>query len=199
MPDIFNNSYKAQEDNKKPKTTTVVKGDVSVKEGKRSFLKEFFAKDIGEIKEYMIFEVLMPKTKDVLFDMIDNAASLIIFGDGRKGKAKASNTYISYNNYSSDKKPSASAIMARRSDILPEIIFKEMSDADDVLNSLIDIIESYNEVSVADYYQAVSNGDTKIDITERDYHWGWKSLGRTEIKRVRDGYILTLPRPISID
>ena len=197
--DNFNNSFKAKESKQKPKVEGVVKGDVKAREAKRSFLKEFFAKDIGEIKEYMIFDVLMPKTKDVLFDIIDNAASMLIFGDGRKSKAKASNTYVSYNNYSSDKKPASSAIMSRRSDMLMEIIFADRADAEDVLNTLTDILDSYPDVSVADYYQAASSKDNPIEVTERDFHWGWKNLGGLEVKRVREGYILTLPRPISID
>lgn len=194
----FNNSYRAKEaveKKTKPRTEKVVKGEVKTKEAKRSFFKEFFAKDVGEIKEYMIFDVLMPKTKDVLFDFIDNAASMIIFGDGRKGKSKASNTYVSYNNYSSDKKSSGASIMQRRSDIIDkDVIFDRPEDAEEVLSGLMDILETYDFVSVGDYYQLVGT-----ETTERDFKYGWKNLGSAKRERVRDGYILSLPKPVYLD
>ena len=54
---------------------------------------------------------------------------------------------------------------------------------------MIDYLEIYHIVSVADFYQ-LSN----ISASPQDHKWGWKSLKNANVARSRDGYIIEFPK-----
>lgn len=76
------------------------------------------------------------------------------------------------------------------------MVFGTRAAAQDVLEELYDKLEEYHVVSVADLY-------TMLDWTSRSTHtdqkWGWENLQGSDIKRVRDGYLLILPKIVSLD
>ena len=57
-----------------------------------------------------------------------------------------------------------------------------------------DLIESYGAVSVADLYDLVG-----ILGSPNDNKWGWANIRTAEPIRVRDGYLLKLPKVCPID
>ena len=72
-----------------------------------------------------------------------------------------------------------------------EIIFANASDAQDVLNNMIEFMEDYGVVSVADLYDL-----TGIPSNCNDNNYGWKNIDRTFVKRGRDGFVINLSKPI---
>ena len=56
-----------------------------------------------------------------------------------------------------------------------------------------ELLETYKMVTVADFYDLVG---VTCDYTDNNY--GWTSLRSAEVVRVRDGYIIKLPRALPI-
>lgn len=73
-----------------------------------------------------------------------------------------------------------------------ELVYETLVDAEDVLNGMSEIIDKYGFVTVADLYDisglpGAYYTDSKI---------GWKgSIKESTIKKVRDGYVIDLPKP----
>lgn len=73
-----------------------------------------------------------------------------------------------------------------------ELVYETLVDAEDVLNGMSEIINEYGFVTVADLYDisglpGAYYTDSKI---------GWKgSIKEPTIKKVRDGYVIDLPKP----
>lgn len=73
-----------------------------------------------------------------------------------------------------------------------ELVYETRADAEKVLNGISEIIDEYGFVTVADLYDisglpGAYYTDSKI---------GWKgSIKESTIKKVRDGYVIDLPKP----
>ena len=67
-------------------------------------------------------------------------------------------------------------------------------EAEDVLSRMDELIDTYGVVSVADLYDLVG-----ISCNYTDNKYGWTNLRNAEPVRVRDGYMLKLPKALPID
>ena len=76
---------------------------------------------------------------------------------------------------------------------IKEIIFNTPQDAETVLDKLCEKIYEGGYCSVADYYDACA-----IDSLFIDTKWGWDNLASVKPIKVRDGYIINLPKPIRL-
>lgn len=76
-----------------------------------------------------------------------------------------------------------------------DIVFDTRGDADLVLDQMESAINQYSLVSVADLYDLA--GITCRSYTANKY--GWTDLRGAKVVRVRDGYILELPRTVQIN
>lgn len=73
-----------------------------------------------------------------------------------------------------------------------ELIYETRADAEKVLNGMSEIINEYGFVTVADLYDI--SGLPGAYYTDSSI--GWKgSIEEPTIKRVRDGYVIDLPKP----
>lgn len=189
------NKYKAEK--KSHELEKVVTGDVKIKKrsGGRKILDLFIEEDGGTIKEYLVFDILVPKIKDVLVDVAQSAVEMLFYGrskrsDGRKGGNK---TYVSYDNYSRSNRsfsPSRRSIYA-----FDDIVVESRGEAERVLDILNDMIDQYGEATVADFYELV--GVTGNGYTDRSY--GWKSLKGAYASKVREGYLFNMPKCVELD
>ena len=59
---------------------------------------------------------------------------------------------------------------------------------------MCELIDTYQMVKVADLYDLVG---ISCDYTANNY--GWTNLRNASVERVRDGYILKLPKALPID
>lgn len=57
----------------------------------------------------------------------------------------------------------------------------------------MEYIDKYGSATIADLYELL---DKKSEYTDNDY--GWKDLSTASQRRVREGYLLELTRPIFI-
>lgn len=85
-------------------------------------------------------------------------------------------------------------IYGKRYDVLETIIFESREKAEVVLEELLELIRCYGYASVANLYDLV---DLKNNVYTNNYY-GWTCLDTVKVERVRDGYILNLPKPVPI-
>ena len=71
-----------------------------------------------------------------------------------------------------------------------DIILATRDEAESVLNRMYDLLGDYKMVTVAELYTMVGISG---DFTNEN--WGWRNLQSAKIRRVRDGYLIDLPRP----
>lgn len=179
----------------------VVKGKVQKK--KKSVTKRvvdaFVGEDVGDVKSYLLFDVLIPAVKNTTSDLISQGVNMILFGDARRGgntRRDGSRSYVSYDSYSSrnNSRNNRYASYNRRAAMeFDDILFEHRDDAEMALSSLFDLVDEYGSASVADLYDLVG---TTGSYTDRGY--GWTDLSNSSVLRVRDGYILDLPKVRSL-
>lgn len=195
------NELKAQqsiEEANSKKLESVVSGNVSMR--KKTTLKKvadiFFQKDINDVKSYLIMDVLIPEIRDALYNLVMNGLDMMLY-DGKRTRKASSNTMrvnysAKYNNQTSIPESSNSSPRTKSGLNFDDVVFDDRMDAEEVLNQMLNIIEQYDSVSVADFCELAG---IPGEYTDRKY--GWTSLGAAEVKRISGGgYILKLPRVI---
>ena len=195
------NELKAQqsiEEANSKKLESVVSGNVSMR--KKTTLKKvadiFFQKDINDVKSYLIMDVLIPEIRDALYNLVMNGLDMMLY-DGKRTRKASSNTMrvnysAKYNNQTSIPESSNSSPRTKSGLNFDDVVFDDGMDAEEVLNQMLNIIEQYDSVSVADFCELAG---IPGEYTDRKY--GWTSLGAAEVKRISGGgYILKLPRVI---
>ncbi len=194
------NSFKYKEEKKRLEQVTTGKVTTRKRSGARRFADLFLAEDIGNVKEYIVFDLLIPAIKDMIVNMINNTTELLAYGRVKNGRnqTKAS-TYISYNNYAGYSRPTQAPRQEpnRVGNSLDDIIFESRAEAELVLDNLRECIDQYGEVTVRDYLDAVGiSGDKYTNYTQNNY--GWTDLREAYIVRVREGFMIVMPRVIQI-
>lgn len=193
------NDAKKQDKVREPlqKVTT---GKVTLKKpslGKR-FANLFLAEDVGNVREYIVHDVLIPTIKNGIFDMFQNGLEMLFYGRVRGRSNKSGGTFVSYNSYSSysggSKRDDRPASRSERSIYsYNDVEFQARDEAQNVLDMMGDQLERYGRVSVADFYDLA--GITRDGMTHyNEDYYGWTDLGRAYIARSRGGYIINLPR-----
>lgn len=162
--------------------------------GKR-FAEVFLGDDISSVREYLIYDRLVPGIKEMIVAGIE----MMLFGGDRivrrdRNPSKAS--YVSYNKmYASSPSRRERELRADRYDRAKDFtdyIFESKGEAMEVLDTLTELIDVYDQASVNDFYDAIG---VTGDFTDANY--GWTELGGASIRRIRGGgYILDLPRPV---
>ena len=159
----------------------------------------FFKEDLISVKDHILKEGIFPSIKKALAESGKTAIDMIFYGETRSSSKRYSNRYKTYDDYyssnentviTSDRKNNFSGYMYSCDDI----IFKSRTAAEDVLSELLNIIAGYNLVTVSEYYGIV-NQPTRYT----DERYGWTNLDNARVVRVRDGYMIKLPRPLPID
>lgn len=179
------------------KVEKVISGNVVKK--KKSFCKQMkeniLGEDIKEVSSYVFWDTLIPALKSTLVEMLTGGIEMFFYGrKTSKSSRDKRNTYVSYNSMY-DRTPSRKeSTTSRNTGAFDEFVFKSRSEAETVRDHLVDLIEEYDMVSVADFYDLV--GETG-NFTDNKY--GWVNLADAKVIRVRDGYIIDLPRPVLLD
>lgn len=149
--------------------------------------------------DYILYDIVVPNLKDALAAAVNRA----LFGDGRGYQVAPRSTshrtdYTAYSRGHSD-----GSVRDPRRDLSPrvknqhnfdEVVFNDRAEADLVLERLMDLIDAYGIATVADFYDLAG-----ISTDHPDHNWGWERLGSAAIRRTRAGYILDLPRPVTIE
>lgn len=175
------------------KQSKITTGKVTVK--KRTFRERFFSnlinEDAGSLGDYIIDQLLIPTIKSTIVNIITGSAEKI-FGESSRpaARSKPTGTYVNYNSYS--QKSSQPPMKSKYS--FDDLIFEYRSDADDVKDQLMAIIEGpYRQASVADLYDLVGK---PTDFTDNNY--GWQELKNISVVYKDGGYKINLPKPMPL-
>lgn len=202
-PEYKSNSHKSKEvaTNNKPEVSKVTTGVAKKKKKSEvtKFANTFLAEDVTNVKTYIVEEVLVPAAKKALADIVTNGIDMLLYGEVRT-KTKEKGSKVSYSGYyarrdsrESDRDRDGSRRRNRSGYDYDEIGFETRGDAESVLDSMFELLDKYEVVSVGDYYDLAGISGNYIDNK-----FGWTSLRNADVRRTRDGYIIDLPRVVEI-
>ena len=205
-------------DPKREHLDPVISGGATIRKKSKGqkAVESFLGEEVESVKDHIVYDMVIPSTKDALSnmfggvvdffnDMMHEFIDSILFG-GSDVKTKASQTYVSYNGYY-NKNRSRSTITTkettRRSGrhSIDEVEFESdeketaAEKAAKVYKDMIERIEMYNEVSVAEYFDMAGISLDWTEEREKD-EWGWRDVSCIGRPRKRRGkYIIPLTRP----
>jgi hypothetical protein len=209
------NSKAQKEDTSEKKVKKVITGKVITR--KKPLSTKFAEIVMGEGNDmhsvigYVLNDVLIPNAKSTISDMVSSGIEMLFFGTtgGKRNRSSGGRdrTRTSYSNYykddyrdrdrnrDRDKDRDRDAGRNRAKHNFDDIVIETRGEAEEVLGDLMDLIDQYGVVSVADFYAMV---DMTSNFTEQDYGWENLTTQNTRIERVRQGFVIHLPRPKSI-
>lgn len=197
------NSHKSkleakQDEEKREKINAVAKAKV-VKKKKNNFLSSFISDDAVSIKDYIVDEFLIPLVQKTICDIFEEIPKTIFYG--KSGRRRSSNSdRVSYTKYSSRRDRDRDyrdrdRYNDRRTDIFDstDIIFDSRGEAEKVLAVMDEIMQEYEIVRVADLYDLAG---VSCEFPANDY--GWTNIRNARVVHVRDGWVIEMPRAVSI-
>lgn len=206
--DLPSNSFKTkgdpdlQEKRERIKAKKVIKGAVvSSKQAKKSlfssFKETFLGETLANVSSYIVHDILIPAAKSTLSEMIHGSADIMIHGERRGGYngRREGRTHVRYDKASyQDDNRRPEPRRNRERNRYDDIVLERKSDAEYVIDCLVEHIREFDDVNVAFLYELV---DLKPEYTDRN--WGWVNLRTARVTPVKGGWLLDLPRPVLLD
>lgn len=163
----------------------------------RTFWQSFVEEDVKTIKDYLIFDVLVPATKNAISDLVSGGVDMLLFGQasGRRRSgggtnytaysSKGNTTTIRYDSNTQQSKP----VTRNGVYTYKDIYLGSRADAEEVLTTAIATLEKYEALSVADLYEICG-----MDSNYTDNKYGWTNLNGACVQRTADGFLIKMPR-----
>lgn len=199
------NSHKSKEDQEsvlEKKVEKVITGTVisKKKNGIQKFVDVFISEDANNVESYILLDVLVPAIKKAISDIVTNGIDMILYGGTGKTKSNSAASKISYRSYydrengRENDRRDYSAARTKTGYNYDDIILDNRGEAEDVLSRMDELISTYGLVSVADLYDLVG-----ITGNYTDNKYGWTDIRSASVIRVRDGYMLKLPKALPLN
>ena len=189
------NRPKEMSDKDNKRVEKIVSGKVRKKKKSeiRKLTDVFVPEDVDDIKSYIFMEVLVPAVKKAISDIVTNGVDMILYGETRQ--KKNTTTKVSYGKYygnsgEQERRSSSYRQSGRNGFDYDEIIFETRGDAESVLDAMNEIISQYGVVSVGDLYDLADVSTDNFAVNK----YGWTDIAGCKAVRVRDGYVLKLPK-----
>lgn len=179
--------------------TPVVPGAVPVKRpATRRFFDYMFAESAKDVSKKVGSEVVMPRIKSGIEEAFRTFLHGVLWGGGSSiGPNIVAGTVLRGGNnvyHNAGTTPSqvlaAQANVSRAAPSYQDLVYGTQSFAETVLANMIDTLNQYRVVTVADLYE-ISN----VTPPQGSGATGWTNLDSARIMKNRDGYVLELPRP----
>jgi len=153
----------------------------------------------------MIWDSFFPNLRDNIEDAFHNGVSTLFGGTSsagyyspRRRNHPHTNTQISRHN--PDRALSSRGAVEsrmsredRQAQRLNVIDIDSRAEAQEVLSQMLQTLDQYDIVTLADFYMMV-----RITPESTDYGWGWDDLGGAKIVHSRSAYYLDLPPLIKL-
>lgn len=196
MDEIKPNSHKYKQEQaelaEKKRAQKVISGTARTKKnGLRKFTEAFISEDAGNVKSYVLTDVLVPAVKKLFFDIITNGADMIFYG-GRGGKERrpGSAGYVSYSSrYDRDDRYHRQDTPRPTRFTYDDITLDNRQDAVEVLRRMDEIMAEYGNVKVADMFDLVG-----LTGEFTDHAYGWYDIRSARVESTRDGYKIRMPK-----
>lgn len=187
------------------KLEPVISGTATVqkKTGLGKFASSIIVEDIRSVGSYILTDVLLPAVKKAISDITVNGIDMLLYGKTGVTKPATNAPRISYGSYyagntikyGSTTEPKTQYQVHNSAFDIDTIIYPTRGDAEAVLETMGDLLDSRQVVSVGDLYD-LSKIETTNYMVER---YGWTNLRGAEVVRRGDGYILSLPKIVEIN
>jgi len=200
MEDYKSNSHRSKEGAIEKKVEKAISGTARVKKKNemRKFTDVFISEDVGNVKSYVLMEVLVPAVKKAISDIIINGIDMVLYGEAghtRRGTTASKISYRSYYDGKNNTRQERNPPRNRSGYDYDDVIIDNRGEAEDVLSRMDELIDQYQVVSVADFYDLV---DVKSNYTDNKY--GWTDIGNARVERVSGGgYMIKLPRAVPLN
>ena len=196
MEEYKSNSYKSKEEvstEKEKQVEKVISGSVKTKKKSdiSKFKDLFISEDAGNIKSYIVMDVLIPAIKKAVSDIVTNGINMILYtGYTTKNSPSSKVSYRSYYDNDTTRRPTVNSSRKSGYDY-DDIILDNRGEAEEVLSRMDELVSTYGMVSVADLYDLVG---VTGDYTDNKY--GWTDIRSASIVRVRDGFLIKLSKAL---
>ncbi len=197
------NSRKAKDEQKETerKIEKVVSNPAKIKKksGMSKFASIFLPEDVSDVKSYIVMDILIPTAKKAILGAVD------VLLNGRNGSSYdrgriSTASKVSYRKYYDDRRDDRSSYSDSRSRArfdYDDIGFETRREAEEVRDRMMESIERYNYVSVADMYDMA---DLTAPFTSNKYGWSKVTdIARADIVKVDGDYVIKLPRVEPLD
>lgn len=159
--------------------------------------------ETGGVGQFVLTSVLIPAAKDMLADATSSYIERMLYGEVRGGSARRrSSSGMGYSspirtNYGGQfssgggrrdtpQQPTRSRVSYQ----IDDIILESRAEAASVIERMDELISEFGSASVADLYEFLG-----VSGEFTDNKWGWTDIRGSQPTRVRDGYMIDLPRP----
>lgn len=188
-PNSFKSKEEAQE-KKKPEPIVSTTPTVKKKTLGQKFMQTFIAEDIHSVRQAVVHDVLIPKIKDIVTNIINESVNRLFYGRPAASNQQAKST-VYYNMSNSMNKP----VPRENKSVydFDNLVYANQTDAENVLLKLKLEVEHYGHVSVGFYYDI-----TGRDSEPTDYNYGWYNLKNSKPVSCAEGWMLQLPQPIPL-
>lgn len=182
---------------------TIAKPVSKSKKSPVSKLAETFIKeDLKNVGIYVVQDVVVPAVADTLCTMFQEAAERIFHGgDSYSSSSSKRGGYTSYNSISSGRRTYNGTVskkeaitLSRNKGEFEDPIFTYRDDALRVRDEMWERLGSYGEVSIATVKRLI--GDDSRSYIDRDWGWIEDQANDIDIRKVREGYRLCLPKAV---
>ena len=198
------NSHKSKEEQQESvpekKVEKVITGTVKSKKKSeiQKFTDVFISEDVNNVKSYILLDVLAPAIKKAISDIVTNGIDMILYGESNRTKNNSTASKVSYRNYydrGNDKRDYGSANSRTKTGYsYDDIILDNRGEAEDVLSRMDELISTYGVVSIADLYDLVG-----VTGNYTDNKYGWTDIRSAQVVRIRDGYLIKLPKALPLN
>ena len=162
----------------------------------RKFAETFIEEDVKDVKEYVIFDVIIPGIKNTILDCME-----MIFFAGSRGSSRSRGRSDEHYSYSARYKYKESSRREKRDEDddnrnvdYRDIVLRDKDTAQDVVDQMRGRIHEYGSASIADLFDL-------IDITGKytDNNWGWTKESDIDYRRVSRGYLIDVKEAKLLD
>lgn len=195
---------------KKVEGVTIVKTKKSI--GRR--IKDSFGgQDARSVGMFLLMDVVLPNTRDLLFDLIHEGARRSIYGDQARrstgpttligsvgNKARTTNySSVTASSFLTGNRTQGDTSVTRNAGPgfdFSVFVIAEADKAVQIIEEMAAAINQFGYVTVADLYdnlEVTGNG-----FTDAKFGWDAKAFQSAKAARTREGWILDLPEPIAI-
>jgi len=202
MDEYKPNSHKSKEERdllSEKKVEKIVSGFVKSKKKNdiQKFADVFISEDVGNVKSYILLDVLVPAIKKAISDIVTNGIDMILYGETGKTKKNSTASKVSYRSFyekENEPKRSYGSSTLKSGYSYDDIILDNRGEAEEVLSRMEELVSMYGIVSVADLYDLVG-----ITGNYTDNKYGWTDVNSASVVRVRDGYFIKLPKALPLN
>lgn len=205
MAEIPGNSHKTRAPEAEAQTTErekaekLIEGTVVTRKLPwwKRLASSMIADDAQTVGDYVLTDVVIPAAKNLISDIVGQGVNRMLFGSAertrRLGARGTSLRHVPYDRLSTgiDREPRRSLSQtARATHDFGEVVLETREEAVVVIDALIERVAHYGSATVSDLYDILGVTGSYVDR-----QWGWTDLVTADIRQVRGGFLLDLPRP----